>query len=230
MRNRRLHRRPAGCPLLLEGLTPAGVPRLRLGRGCRARRRDQGGQAGRTGARDRRTQAVHGQGRHRPHPRRPDLPANQVNAHPHLSADGKVAVVHNGIIDNAASLREALADDSVEMISDTDSEVLAHLVARSDEDTLEAKVRAALAQIDGTYGVAVLHEHFPDRIVVARNGSPLIIGVGEKEMHVASDLQRSCGTPPPWPTSTTASWPSLTSRRASRRTPRRLAGGAQRPR
>ncbi len=115
-------------------------------------------------------------------------PANQVNAHPHLSTDGKVAVVHNGIIDNAASLREALADDGVEMISDTDSEVLAHLVARSDEDTLESKVRAALAQIDGTYGVAVLHEDFPDRIVVARNGSPLIIGVGEKEMHVASDL------------------------------------------
>ena len=114
-------------------------------------------------------------------------PANQVNAHPHLSADGKVAVVHNGIIDNAASLREALVDEGIEMVSDTDSEVLAHLVARSEEDTLESKVRAALAQIDGTYGVAVLREDFPDRIVVARNGSPLIIGVG-KEMHVASDL------------------------------------------
>ena len=66
-------------------------------------------------------------------------PANQVNAHPHLSADGKVAVVHNGIIDNAASLRETLADEGVEMVSDTDSEVLAHLVAGSDEDTLNPR-------------------------------------------------------------------------------------------
>ncbi len=115
-------------------------------------------------------------------------PATRVNAHPHLSYDGRVAVVHNGIIDNAASLRKALGGEGVEMISDTDSEVLAHLVAASGEDTLESKVRAALARVEGTYGLAVLHEDFPDRLVVARNGSPLIIGVGEKEMHVASDL------------------------------------------
>jgi len=115
-------------------------------------------------------------------------PANDVNAHPHVSADGTVAVVHNGIIDNAAALRAALTDAGVELVSDTDTETLAHLVARSAADTLEGKVRDALAQIDGTYGVAVLHADFPDRIVVARNGSPLIIGVGEKEMHVASDL------------------------------------------
>ncbi|MGZ6830951.1 MAG: glutamine--fructose-6-phosphate transaminase (isomerizing) [Nocardioidaceae bacterium] len=115
-------------------------------------------------------------------------PANEVNAHPHLSEDGKVAVVHNGIIDNAAALRHALADEGVTLTSDTDTEVLAHLVARSHADTLEDKVREALARIEGTYGLAVLHADFPDRVVVARNGSPLIIGVGEKEMHVASDL------------------------------------------
>jgi len=115
-------------------------------------------------------------------------PANDVNAHPHLSADGKVAVVHNGIVDNAAALRSALTEAGVELASDTDTEVIAHLVARSGAGTLEDMVRAALAQIDGTYGVAVVHADFPDRIVVARNGSPLIIGVGEKEMHVASDL------------------------------------------
>ena len=115
-------------------------------------------------------------------------PATDANAHPHTDAKGDVAVVHNGIIDNAAALRQQLADDGVDLVSDTDTEVLAHLVARSDADTLEGKVRDALAVIDGTYGIAVMHADFPDRLVVARNGSPLIIGVGEKEMHVASDL------------------------------------------
>ena len=115
-------------------------------------------------------------------------PANDVNAHPHTDAKGDVAVVHNGIIDNAATLRRQLSDDGVDLVSDTDTEVLAHLVARSGADTLEGKVRDALSVIEGTYGIAVVHADFPDRIVVARNGSPLIIGVGDKEMHVASDL------------------------------------------
>ncbi|HET8960901.1 glutamine--fructose-6-phosphate transaminase (isomerizing) [Nocardioides sp.] len=114
--------------------------------------------------------------------------ASDTNAHPHTDASGDVAVVHNGIIDNAAELRQRLTDDGVDLVSDTDTEVIAHLVARSDGDTLEARVSDALAEIDGTYGLAVVHASFPDRIVVARNGSPLIIGVGEREMHVASDL------------------------------------------
>ena len=115
-------------------------------------------------------------------------PANDVNAHPHTDAKGLVAIVHNGIIDNAAALRQRLTDEGVELASDTDSEVLAHLVARSDADTLEGKVRDALSGIEGTYGLAVLHADFPDRLVVARNGSPLIVGVGDREMFVASDL------------------------------------------
>lgn len=115
-------------------------------------------------------------------------PANDVNAHPHVDGKGNVAVVHNGIIDNSATLRRQLSDDGIDLASDTDTEVLAHLIARSDADTLEGKVSDALAVIEGTYGIAVLHADFPDRIVVARNGSPLIIGVGDKEMHVASDL------------------------------------------
>ncbi|GEP39962.1 glutamine--fructose-6-phosphate aminotransferase [isomerizing] [Nocardioides psychrotolerans] len=114
--------------------------------------------------------------------------ANDLNAHPHVDAKGDVAVVHNGIIDNAATVRQQLTDDGVDLASDTDSEVLAHLIARSSADTLEERVAEALAAIEGTYGIAVLHADFPDRIVVARNGSPLIIGVGDKEMHVASDL------------------------------------------
>ncbi|WP_377319882.1 glutamine--fructose-6-phosphate transaminase (isomerizing) [Pimelobacter simplex] len=115
-------------------------------------------------------------------------PANDVNAHPHTDAAGRVAVVHNGIIDNAATLRAELADAGVPLVSDTDTEVLAHLVARSTAATLEQRTAEALARVEGTYGVAVAHADFPDRLVVARNGSPLIIGVGEKEMHVASDL------------------------------------------
>lgn len=115
-------------------------------------------------------------------------PANDVNAHPHTDADSRVAVVHNGIIDNAGALREELSDAGVELSSDTDTEVLAHLIARSDADTLERKVAEALARVQGTYGLAVVHADFPDQVVAARNGSPLLVGVGEKEMYVASDL------------------------------------------
>jgi glutamine---fructose-6-phosphate transaminase (isomerizing) len=115
-------------------------------------------------------------------------PANDVNAHPHVDAKGNVAVVHNGIIDNASALRAELVERGVDLASDTDTEVVAHLVALSEADTLEGRVSEALGRIEGTYGLAVLHADFPDRIVVARHGSPLIIGVGDKEMHVASDL------------------------------------------
>ena len=110
------------------------------------------------------------------------------NAHPHVSADGRVAIVHNGVLDNAEALRAALEAEGVSFSSDTDSEVLAHLVARASGDSLEDRVLAALAQVTGTYGLAVLDLDAPDRLVVARNGSPIIIGVGEDEMHVASDV------------------------------------------
>ncbi|CAM5371060.1 MULTISPECIES: glutamine--fructose-6-phosphate transaminase (isomerizing) [Streptomyces] len=113
---------------------------------------------------------------------------NDENAHPHLDADSKVAVVHNGIFDNASDLRARLTADGVVFASETDTEVLAHLIGRSEADTLESKVREAVRQIEGTYGVAVLHADFPDRIVVARNGSPVVLGIGEKEMFVASDV------------------------------------------
>ncbi|GAA2983094.1 glutamine--fructose-6-phosphate transaminase (isomerizing) [Streptomyces fulvorobeus] len=110
------------------------------------------------------------------------------NAHPHLDADNKVAVVHNGIIDNASELRAKLVADGIVFLSETDTEVLVHLVARSQADTLEEKVREALRLVEGTYGIAVMHADFNDRIVVARNGSPVVLGIGEKEMFVASDV------------------------------------------
>ncbi|MCC9686194.1 glutamine--fructose-6-phosphate transaminase (isomerizing) [Streptomyces sp. MNU103] len=113
---------------------------------------------------------------------------SDVNAHPHLDAEGKVAVVHNGIIDNAADLRRKLEADGVEFLSETDTEVLTHLIARSQAEKLEDKVRETVRLIEGTYGIAVLHADFPDRIVVARNGSPVVLGIGEKEMFVASDI------------------------------------------
>ncbi|MFC5176359.1 glutamine--fructose-6-phosphate transaminase (isomerizing) [Nocardioides taihuensis] len=115
-------------------------------------------------------------------------PATDVNAHPHTDTSGRVAVVHNGIIDNAAALRDRLTAQGVDLVSDTDTEVIAHLVAASTADTLEGKVRDALAVVTGTWGLAVVHADFPDRIVAARNGSPLLVGVGDKEMYVASDL------------------------------------------
>jgi glucosamine--fructose-6-phosphate aminotransferase (isomerizing) len=115
-------------------------------------------------------------------------PATEANAHPHRSSDGRISVVHNGIIDNAAALRAELIAAGVVLTSDTDTEVLAHLVARSSAETLEDAVLEAVARVEGTYGLAVLDEQHPDRIVLARSGSPLIIGVGNRETHVASDL------------------------------------------
>jgi glucosamine--fructose-6-phosphate aminotransferase (isomerizing) len=113
---------------------------------------------------------------------------SDANAHPHLDADGRVAVVHNGIIDNADELRAKLAADGVALASETDSEVLAHLIARSGAPTLEERVREALSRVEGTYGIAVLDAGAPGCLVVARNGSPVVIGIGEHEMFVASDV------------------------------------------
>ncbi|MFJ6608383.1 glutamine--fructose-6-phosphate transaminase (isomerizing) [Streptomyces lydicus] len=110
------------------------------------------------------------------------------NAHPHLDTEGKVAVVHNGIIDNASELRARLTADGIVFASETDTEVLAHLIGRSTAEKLEERVREALRHIEGTYGIAVLHADFPDRIVVARNGSPVVLGIGEHEMFVSSDV------------------------------------------
>jgi glucosamine--fructose-6-phosphate aminotransferase (isomerizing) len=115
-------------------------------------------------------------------------PASEANAHPHTSEDGRISVVHNGIIDNADTLRAQLADAGVTLTSETDTEVLAHLIARSTAENLEDAVVEAVSRITGTYAIAVTDSARPDRLVIARNGSPLIIGVGEREMFVASDL------------------------------------------
>jgi glucosamine--fructose-6-phosphate aminotransferase (isomerizing) len=110
------------------------------------------------------------------------------NAHPQLDASGLVAVVHNGIIENAAELRAKLEADGVSLASDTDTEVLAHLIARSEASELSDAVREALLMVEGTYGLAVLDARAPDRVVVARNGSPVVLGLGDREMFAASDV------------------------------------------
>jgi glutamine---fructose-6-phosphate transaminase (isomerizing) len=115
-------------------------------------------------------------------------PATEANAHPQSSEDGRISVVHNGIIDNAAALRDRLAAQGVSFTSETDTEIIAHLVARSPAGTLEEAVLEALSRITGTYAILVMDERHPDRLVAARNGSPLILGVGDREMFVASDL------------------------------------------
>ena len=113
---------------------------------------------------------------------------NDDNAHPHASADGRFAVVHNGIIENATPLRARLEAHGVRFVSETDSEVLAHLIASVDADTLIERVRIALGEIEGTYGLAVIDAQAPGQIVAARNGSPVVLGIGDKEMLVASDV------------------------------------------
>ena len=115
-------------------------------------------------------------------------PVTQANAHPQVSQDRRISVVHNGIIDNADDVREALSARGAVFASDTDTEVVAHLIARSGAPTLEDAVLEALCSVTGTYALAVTDEQHPDRIVVARNGSPLILGVGDREMFIASDL------------------------------------------
>ncbi|MBL9026780.1 MAG: glutamine--fructose-6-phosphate transaminase (isomerizing) [Myxococcales bacterium] len=112
----------------------------------------------------------------------------EVNAHPHCS--GEIALVHNGIIENHIELKRHLAEEGVKFASDTDTEIVAHLIHREAKtgDDLLGAVRRALGHVHGAYAVAVMDARQPDRIVVAKNASPLVIGFGEGEMFCASDI------------------------------------------
>ncbi|MDQ3310176.1 MAG: class II glutamine amidotransferase, partial [Gemmatimonadota bacterium] len=117
------------------------------------------------------------------------------NAHPHLSENGDTAVVHNGIIENADVLRRRLQERGHTFSSDTDTEVLVHLIEEvydsgegRSRESLERAVETALQQVEGTYGIAVVSTRDPNKIVVARLGSPLLIGVADNnQTFVASD-------------------------------------------
>jgi glutamine---fructose-6-phosphate transaminase (isomerizing) len=114
---------------------------------------------------------------------------NMENSHPHLSNDGKIALVHNGIIENYGAIKSILQAKGHVFHSETDTEALVHLISEYYEDCgdLARAVQAALQDITGTYGIAVMCSDEPDKLVVARKGSPLIIGVGADEYIVASD-------------------------------------------
>src|SRR5215208_3499557 len=109
------------------------------------------------------------------------------NAHPHTDQTGRIAVIHNGIIENSNAIRKALEARGHTFKSDTDTEVLAHLVGEFYEGNLEEAVAAALRDVEGAYGLAFISSDEPGVLVAARKGSPLLVGVGEDEYFVASD-------------------------------------------
>jgi glucosamine--fructose-6-phosphate aminotransferase (isomerizing) len=112
----------------------------------------------------------------------------QSNAHPHTDCLSRIALVHNGIIENADALRTQLCDGGHRFGTDTDTETLVHLIEDAPGDCLEEKVIGALGHVEGTYGIAVISADDPGKIVVARRGSPVLLGVGDDEMFVASDV------------------------------------------
>jgi glucosamine--fructose-6-phosphate aminotransferase (isomerizing) len=111
-----------------------------------------------------------------------------INAHPHHDSSGRIAVVHNGIIENYRALKELLGRKGHIFTTDTDTEVIAHLIQEFYDGDLTEAVRLALSQVEGTYGVAVVSADELDRFVAARHGSPLVIGLGDGENFVASDV------------------------------------------
>ncbi|MGA0151990.1 MAG: glutamine--fructose-6-phosphate transaminase (isomerizing), partial [Luminiphilus sp.] len=111
-----------------------------------------------------------------------------ANAHPHIAAD-RIAVVHNGIIENHAELRETLTQAGCEFLSETDTEVAAHLIARAveEEGDLLSAVTKSVRQLEGAYALAIIDRQAPDTVIVARQGSPLVLGVGIGEHFAGSD-------------------------------------------
>jgi glucosamine--fructose-6-phosphate aminotransferase (isomerizing) len=189
VRHSGLHRCSEGPPYPDFRIEAAGIPGLRLGRGCchlssRAfslQVRDlegfllQNGADATIGIGHTRW-ATHGE-------------PSDVNAHPHTDCTGELAIIHNGIIENYHALRAKLQATGHSFRTQTDTEVLVHLIEEILKVTgdLSSAVRIALHEVDGTYGIAVLSRKEPDKILVARKGSPLVIGVGDGENFIGSD-------------------------------------------
>ena len=110
------------------------------------------------------------------------------NAHPHLSCDKKIAIVHNGIIENHTKLKEELKKKGHRFLSQTDSEVIAHLIDDVYKGNLEEAIIAAIKKIKGSYAIVAVSQDEPGKIVGVRNESPLVIGVGDSENFLASDI------------------------------------------
>jgi len=114
---------------------------------------------------------------------------NRTNAHPHFDCGGRIALIHNGIIENYSTLKKTLAAEGHRFVTETDTETLVHLIEKyyTGRD-LEVAVRKALEKVEGTYGILVVSASEPDKLVAARNGSPIVMGIGENEYIVASDV------------------------------------------
>ncbi len=112
----------------------------------------------------------------------------ETNAHPHIDCSGQIFLVHNGIIENYQILKKRLAASGHTFRSETDTEVLAHLIESVYQGDLEAAVQKALLEVQGTYGIAVMHSGHPRQIIVARRGSPIVLGIGKDESLAASDV------------------------------------------
>ncbi len=113
---------------------------------------------------------------------------SEENAHPHTDCEGKIVVVHNGIIENFSALKKDLIAAGHKFTSQTDSEVLAHLIEKNFDGDLTAALRKSLAEVEGAYALVTIHLDQPDRIVCARKDSSLVVGVSDREMYVASDI------------------------------------------
>ncbi|GAB1467362.1 glutamine--fructose-6-phosphate transaminase (isomerizing) [Candidatus Cloacimonadota bacterium] len=115
---------------------------------------------------------------------------NEINAHPHTDCSGEIAIVHNGIIENYKLLRERLIELGHTFVSETDTEIIAHLIEQflKSEACLEDAVREAMKRVEGTYGLVVMSKHEPDKLIAIRKGSPLIIGISDTEHFIASDV------------------------------------------
>ncbi len=118
---------------------------------------------------------------------------SDANAHPHSDCTGRIAVVHNGIIENYAQLRKDLILEGHDFVSETDTEVLSHLVEKYYTDDLEAAVRRALKDVTGSFAIAVVSKDEPDRVIAAKQDSPLIVGLGAGENYIASDIPAILG-------------------------------------
>lgn len=118
---------------------------------------------------------------------------SDANAHPHLDCKGRIAVVHNGIIENYASLRKELILEGHDFLSETDTEVMAHLIEKYYKDSIEEAVRQALSHVTGSFAIAVISSDEPDKIIAAKKDSPLIVGLGDGENYVASDIPAILG-------------------------------------
>jgi glutamine---fructose-6-phosphate transaminase (isomerizing) len=113
---------------------------------------------------------------------------SEINAHPHYSYDGKVAVVHNGIIENYKDLKAELEAEGIKFLSKTDTEVVAHLIAKNYNGDLKQAVLDTFKKLQGAFALAIIHTDEPDHIIGAKKGSPLLLGVAEEELILASDV------------------------------------------